>query len=341
MTLDAKLVDRVQGRERDALTEYNRTASLTADTLETHLYWARWCFEQQLSEQAKLHWRQVLELDPDHEDARRVLGYVKDMRDPTGWGLEQDKRANRGYVLHQGHWKTQQQIEVENLLENQKREGTDWKKTIRDLCRRLPNEKAADALLAIRDPAAIDSLGEVLRSEDNPQRRAMLIRSLVRIPDARALQIVAAWSVGRDERSHEVRQICIEELQNRMSEHPALRRTVVDTYRSVLRPTLDPNIINWIAKTLGDIGAYEAVPELIDVLVVDKTETYKTGQQGFGQGGLEWGERTITNKVRVPNESVLKALRQLTGENFEFNQAAWREWYRKPHRSPVINLRRN
>ena len=41
VNLDARLVERVQSRERQALVEYHAEAPFTENTLENHLAWAR------------------------------------------------------------------------------------------------------------------------------------------------------------------------------------------------------------------------------------------------------------------------------------------------------------
>ena len=339
ISLDAKLVERILPREREALIEYNRDAPLTPHTVENHLYWAKWCHEQQLPEQAKVHWQQILELDPDHADARKVLGYELTA---NGWVSEQDRRINRGLVQDKGRWKTPYQIEVENILGKQKDEADYWQKTIRELYR-SPNRH--EELLAIRAPAAFVPIRDILVKENNPQRRIMLLRLLMQIPDDRAIQFVAGWSIRPDEPSEEIRKMCAEELQRLIKDRPEIRPNMIAVYRSALRPGIPPEVINLSVKVLEDIGGHEAVPELINVLVVEKKETRQPNPQtySFGSGGTGYSQagNPVSVTVRVPNQMVLTALRKLTGVNFEFDQAAWLEWYRQSLRSPSLNLRRD
>jgi hypothetical protein len=339
ISLDAKLVERTQSREREALLEYNRDAPLTHNSVENHLYWARWCQERQLAEQARMHWQQTLELDPDHADARTVLGYTKTV---NGWESQHDRRINRGLVQDRGRLKTPYQIEVETILGSQKREADDWQRTIRELYR-FPNRHGE--LLAIRDPAAYIPIREILVQENNPQMRMMLLRLLMQIPDDRALQFVIGWTIRPDEPSEEIRKMCIEELQRRMNERPEIRQHMIAVYRSSLRASTNPAIIELAAKVLGDIGGHEAVPELIDVLVTTRRETIQpqTPTYGFGSGGSGFSQpgKPVTRQIPIPNQTVLSALRRLTGANFEFDQAAWREWHRQSLRSPSLNLRRD
>ena len=344
ISLDPRLVERIQSREREALIEYNRKAPLTPNTVENHLYWAKWCNEQQLPVQAKVHWQQILELDPDHVDARRIFGYTKTAT--GGWESQRDKRESQGYIQYQGQWKTQYEIEVAKMFEDRKKEIDHWQRTIGNLCRRLPQSEAE--LLAIRDPAAVIPIRDALRTalrENNPRKRIVLLRTLVQIPDSRALEFVAGWSIRPDEPSEEIRKMCVGELQRRINSQPEIRNIIISTYRSALRSkNVDKAIINIAAEVLGNIGGHEAVPELIDVLVVQKTEIFQPPQQpysfGSGKSGFSQPGKPVPITTMESNQAVLSALTALTGVNFGFNQAAWRQWNRQPLRSPSLNLRR-
>jgi hypothetical protein len=352
ISIDARLVERVQSREREALVEYNATAPLTENTVEVHLQWAKWCHERQLPDQAKIHWQQILELDNDHADARAILGYRKDLT--GGWYSQQERLENRGFVQERngGRWRTPYQIQVEEILAKNKEIDLQWQKTVKDLCRKLPNAQAEAELLSISDPAAFTALRDALlaeRENKNPHKRTVLIKTLVRLNDVNALRFVTAWSVRPDEPSEDIRQICVEELQKRIIDNPAIRQIMIETYRdSLRRPNMPLVIIQMVSKVLGDIGGYEAIPELIDVLMVlKKTEIRQEQPQTFsfggGKSGIEGGSKPIIISERVQNLAALTALRKLTGVNYGFDQAAWRKWYQQPQRSSTtnFNLRRD
>lgn len=343
ITLDAKLIERVQNRERPAIIEYNTTAPLTENTIENHLYWTKWCNERQLPDQAKLHWQLILELDSDHADARRALGYE---RTRDGWISLQSKREDRGFVQYRGRWRTVYEIEVETMLETQKNAETEWRKTILNLCRRLPNVQAEAELLSIQDPAAYIPLRDALLialREGNPLVRKVLLRTLARLPNVRAVQYVAGWSIRADEPFDDIRQMCVDELLRLSRENHEIRQMMMDTYRSSLRAKVEP-VIPLVAKVLGDIEGYEAIPELIDALVITRVQTIQEQPQPYsmGPGGttLGQGSRTIRNQIQIPQQAVLNTLVKLTGLNYLFDQSRWQEEYRKSQRSPAVNLRR-
>ena len=342
INLDAKLVDRVQSRERPALVEYHAKVHLTENTVDNHLFWAKWCTENQLLDQSRLHWQQVLELDSDHAEARRVLGYE---RTPNGWVSQQSRREDRGLISDRGRWRTAQQIEVESILTTQREAEAEWRRRIRDLVRRLPNSEGE--LLAIRDPAAVRPLGDVLLDERNPllpHARMVLLRSIAGIPHSSAVRFVVGWSILPTELD-EIRQMCVEELLRLCKESPEVRQIMIDAYRKVLSPTSLPPVITLVAKVLEDLEAHEAVPELIGVLVVMRQVTIQTPPTTYGTGpsgmSLQQGGGPIRRLEPDRNQAVLAALIKLTGWNFQFDQARWLEQYRQTQRAPSFNLRRD
>ena len=61
------------------------------------------------------------------------------------------------------------------------------------------------------------------------------------------------------------------------------------------------------------------------------------GSIGFSAGGSKGSIQT----QKVWNQPVLEALIQLTGQNFDFNVAAWKRWYAAQKASGDIDFRRD
>jgi len=76
ITLEASGVTDVD-RQRPREIEYWKKRIVSADTISDHLAMAQWCRENKLKREQKFHLQQVLEIDPDHADARRLLGYSR------------------------------------------------------------------------------------------------------------------------------------------------------------------------------------------------------------------------------------------------------------------------
>jgi len=57
--------------------EYQRLRQQTPDTVEGHWKLAEWCRDHNLSKEREVHLRRIIELDPEHQRARALLGYQK------------------------------------------------------------------------------------------------------------------------------------------------------------------------------------------------------------------------------------------------------------------------
>ena len=100
---------------------------------------------------------------------------------------------------------------------------------------------------------------------------------------------------------------------------------------------------------LEKLGSKAAIPELINALVTVHRETIIEGGEGQynvsidkkgRSGGLTIGtsKKVINNNIR--NQSVLRALKRLSGEDFGFDIDAWQEWYKNQRRVTHYNSRR-
>lgn len=76
VTIDRSLIAKIETRATP-LDEYlERVKKITAKDLEGHRALAIWCQQNQLNAQSQKHWKLVISLDPDHDEAREQLGYV-------------------------------------------------------------------------------------------------------------------------------------------------------------------------------------------------------------------------------------------------------------------------
>ncbi len=329
--------------EREAQIEYNAFAPFKENTIENHLEIAQWCSKNLLPDLAKQHRYQVLELDPDHKQARQLLGYFRD--DDGEWTTRSEVLGEkRGMVRQGGAWKSKQQIEVEQRLDRQKKDAKQWTERVKTLCASLPRgEKAKAAMLAITDSAAVPALWKALETEPNEDTRILLIRALSNIGNAQALYAVALWSLNGRELP-ELRYTCYDEIRR----HPEAKQMLVAYYASYLKETGNPGIINAAATGIAELDGRTAIPQLIDALVTSNTRTVTKqapgpsfGSSGNIQGaGLAWGQSTEKVTDVSQNRDVRAALMKLTGVDFQFNQDAWRAWLIQQRRTSSFNARR-
>ncbi|MEK6246725.1 MAG: hypothetical protein N2C12_01015, partial [Planctomycetales bacterium] len=80
ITLDAsRVVDVVEQKPLEIL--YEKTKLQNEDTVDGHLKMAKWCGEKsrgRLKDEREFHLEQVVRLDTDHAEARRMLGQMKE-----------------------------------------------------------------------------------------------------------------------------------------------------------------------------------------------------------------------------------------------------------------------
>ena len=70
---------------------------------------AQWCRKQNLMQLRIRHLEAVIELDPDHAEARRALGFtIKNGQ----WARPDDVMRARGYVRYDGKWYLPQEVDA-------------------------------------------------------------------------------------------------------------------------------------------------------------------------------------------------------------------------------------
>jgi hypothetical protein len=343
--IESKYIDRSRKGERESILEYNAFAPFEEDTIENHLNIADWCSKHQLPELARQHWNQVLVHDPENKTVRGILRYIKS--EDGSWITQKELLESRGLINENGVWKTQQQIDIERILDKRKRAEAEWAKKIDAWRRLLPNDaKAKSEMLSITDPLATTALWNVLQAERNEDTRILLLKALSHIKTSVALHSLAQWSINTRE-IPEVRKMCFDEIRK----HPEAKQSLVSYYVSFLNPqNNDVATINAAAFAIGEIGGRSAMPQLIDTLETIHTETRVVNAPGpaFGNMGnangtqFGWGTTKEKNVTKSQNQEVLRALEKLSGGvNFNFNQNAWRAWLIESRRTSSFNARRD
>jgi len=100
-----------------------RLKELRDDDVEGHYELGLWAKEVGLKEKAKERFEYVLKLDPDHEGARKELGYKKV---GNRWVSEEEYYKEKGYVKYKGEWMPKE--DAEKLKKGYVRVGDEWMK---------------------------------------------------------------------------------------------------------------------------------------------------------------------------------------------------------------------
>jgi hypothetical protein len=343
VALDAAQVRQVL-RPRAEEAEYERIRPTYADTAAAQWELAQWCREHRLTAQREVHLRRVIELEPNHAEARHALGYSQI---DGQWATRREVMIQRGYQLYKGQWKLPQEIELAENKRKQEAAQQEWMQKLKRWRGWLGGDRqqqACENIRTIHDPMAVKGLAMGLRNDSAPPARLLYIEALAKIDTPEAAKALAIASIS--DPVEEVRLTCLDRLQDKK------RPEVVAYYVGKLKDKDNP-VVNLAAIGLGRMKDPSAIGPLIDALVtVHKFKivkpggdnamggTFGTGPRGSGapSGGIGMsagGGPTIVRQS-ISNQAVLDALVALTGQNFNFDKQAWKYWYaaqKKPRAS--------
>ncbi|TWT96757.1 hypothetical protein Pla108_25310 [Botrimarina colliarenosi] len=330
--------------ESPAEAEYRRRAPSVSDTVEAQFALANWCRDNGVADGLRRHLQRVLELDPDHAEARMLLGYQQvDGR----WMTRDDVLAARGLVRWGGEYRTPQEVALLERIERQESEALAWRKQLADWRSGLESadrdtaRAAEDAFDQLEDPMAMPELLKLLADEPVPAVRRRLVRAIGRIATPEGLAALA--SIVITARDPELRAEAVDQLA--ADGRPGLALPFVAALRAD-----DPVVINNAGWALARLGSTATIEPLIDALVTvhrrqvgnvsggdDYSMTFSPtqGSFGFGGGGPKIEQRTSRNT------QVLETLVHLTGVNFLYDQDKWRAWLASRQVAERVNLRRD
>jgi hypothetical protein len=339
ITLDPEAVQEIL-KPRPEEAEYERIRPTYADTAAAQWELAQWCREHKLKAQRETHLRRVIELDPNHVEARHALGYSQV---EGQWTTPKEVMTKQGYVRRNGKWMTAQEIEVENKKQEQKAAQLKWLNDIkrwRGWLGGVRDDKARENIRAIDNPDAVKGLAVGMHDEDRSEVRKMLAAALSRVDTNEAALTLAYYAIFDE--VDDVRETCLDHLSTK-------KRPDVIAYFVLKLRDKDNLIVNRAGICLGRMKDPSAIGPLIDALItVHKFKISKPGgdnamSASFGSGGtgMSMGAKPTILRREIPNQAVLDALVALTGRNYVFDKQAWKAWYAGQKKAPErIDARR-
>jgi hypothetical protein len=343
VTIPREQVERVDSASA-AEAEYAELARGAADTALAHWKLAEWCRERKLREQAQRHLTRVLELEPDHEQARAILGFRK--RDGQ-WMTREEVMAARGMVMYEGRYVTRQHVVLLERQKESKETHADWANKLEQLRRWLTGRRqdrfaqAMAEIQSIEDPAAAEAVVAMLKQEDHPDLKRLWMEVASRMDHRAAIDVLVKLSML--DADPEIRHQSLEYLIQ------SGRRGLVTPYARALKDR-NNEIVNRAGAALGQIGDVSAAGALVDALITKHqfklvdgnpnqhsyTFSNQSGGMTFGGGGPKY----VTQSLRNPD--VLAALIRLSGGvSFDYDQAQWRRWLAAQAKQQAVDIRRD
>lgn len=233
-----------QSRTDTLLEEYRARRKLADDTADSQWELANWCREQKLPEQQRAHLERVLQLEPNHPQARQAAGYQK---------------IDRSWIH------ISELAEHREAMRKQREAFEKWRPQLDDLARRLRSKSATSRaqaeheLAAIVDPDCIPALEAVFCTKYEP---------------------LAVKGIERLERIDHLRSTLALARQAIYSPWPSVREQAATALRSCPR---DQYVPQWLAALGTRIEASVTITPLSERLAVERkqftTETQFAYQQ--------------------------------------------------------------
>jgi hypothetical protein len=342
VTLNADQVKHVIRRSPEQ-EEYARIRPTYPDTAEGHWALVQWCTERRLLNEREHHLEKVIEHDPAHAEARRLLGF---QLQGGQWTTQADIMQARGYVYYEGDWRTPQDISLRERKKKREAAEQEWSNNLRRWHKALTGSDAARAteaqqqILTASEVYAAPALVELLEREQRQPVRRLLVDALAGNKSGLATGALMERAIKDPDR--EIRERAIDALLAR--KHPDMVRQLAEALESN-----DNSEVNRGAALLAALGYESALSPLIDALVTTHKQQINTNQGQISAGlssrggGLSvGGGGPKVARFQVQNADVLSALVKLSGgQSFDYDERAWRSWYANTLRVEAVNIRRD
>lgn len=341
----------------EALRLYRLNLSKMPATAEANWILAEWCNGKGLRTERELHLEATIQLDSDHEDARRALGYTR-LRGE--WKRREDFMRERGFVIHEGRWRLPQDVELDKQRREDDLASKRWTKDLKRWRRALGKNdpEVIASIQAIEDPRAAKALAAALANEKQLPVQRLYVSALAKLPTHVATKALVRVVLGAippriREPDLDMRDIALDGLDRHG------RDLAIDAFIHSLGDPDNPTV-NRAAVGLQRLSDPRAIRPLIDALVTE--HKYKLGADnpgqittsfgggpsgdgiGFGMGG--GGPKEAKSLIR--NRDVLDALLLLSdgfspsNQNQDpYNRVPWMHWFATRDIPQVVDLRRD
>lgn len=310
-----------QSQLQPRLAEYRQQREKAIDTVAGQLALANWCQRNRLEEQERAHLSRVVELSPDHAEARQRLGHL----------------------LVNGEWLSadQRRAEAERATA-QRKAVADWQPTLREIARNLERgalqRQAAEVKLRqINDPAAIPAMEQVISPVSEPAAK-LVVETIAAMSQHEASVALARQAVFSPHDA--VRELACEKLQSRPHEEfvPQLLstlRTPVTSRSQIYRGRGGSLVCQQVLAREGQTRHDVAVLET-EYQRIARADGSRDDSLGRALGDAQ--EKAVTREMAIERENALAGevnaqvmfvLEKSTGTILPSTPQDWWAWWNK------------
>lgn len=325
--------------------EYRKRLADAGDTPSSQTELAAWCAEAGLPVERRNHLERAIALDPEYEPARRGLGHVL----VAGVWVDGRSRVEKPAAAPPSD-PADEQARLMVAIQNQ------WRRRLRAIQTNLLDtsiprlaEDGRRKIAAIDDPLSISPMAEVL-SQGGLNSRSALVEALGRFtvdeatlnlgvlalvdPDAGVRRRALSLVIRRDD--PRVGEQFVRALR---TDNDVLVRRAAEGLTLLKYPPAVPDLIGALR-----VQRRKVVEVIVPSYFAEWQESYN-GAQRISLGGRTYVTYRPRVSVAIPGAfiapetelqlrdvtvfrtEVLEALVAITGQNFGFDEAAWRRWH--------------
>ena len=354
--LDQKYVSSVLPADSDQKRYVALRDKLPA-TAEANWEIIDWCKSQsrgrsKFKDQIQYHLENIIAIEPNDRKARQLLGY----EDFNGqWSLKELRYRKHGYVREKSNWvpKLVERIE-KNVDQRDAHTGSlkeKFSKWTRELSRsRLSLGELERMLFDLVTPESANFVFEksAKKKDQPPALRKLYVEAFGETPSLASAGALVYFSVT--DIDGEIRERAMTLLQQPEFDQDFAMRRAIDEFLNSKNFTYSQRaaiLIRNLARVPG-ANPREVLVPLIDSLVSVRevpipgaTESGRLNSSFNSNGGIGFtaGGGPQTTKKEVSNEHSLLALKQITGEDFGYNEKLWSKFFVDNYTTDAVGVR--
>ena len=302
------------------LVDYCKKREEHPDTVQGQLNLARWCLRNRLPDRARSHFTRVVDMNPEHAEARTKLGYLK---------------VN-------GRWVLKEELQAAQELAQEHREAYRlWAPRIEEIVELLTSESprrrrvGLKRLQAIQDPGAIASM-EALLSDVSPDLALVTLETISKMPQQAATLSLARHALRA--KWENVREVSVSLLKRRNEQEyvPALLSCMSTTVRSHTGLYYIPGgqlvYRHWLSQEAVGTQQLWVVDRQYHRIAMPAGDAVETAERAVANAEREAQlreQRIVEENERIlqRNSRVAEVLAATTGQPFGPRPRLWWEWW--------------